>query len=80
MDESQFETHPYALGGECFSNGGSKSDNPFPTDSAEFERWDRGFYSAAAESFDAHSCSSNSEWIGAEKFCSVCGRKTDELE
>ncbi|MBW3808180.1 hypothetical protein GL273_20700 [Aeromonas jandaei] len=80
MAEYQLDADPYAQGGDCFINGGVHSENPYPVDSAEFARWVRGFYAAAAESADAHSCETNSEWSGAEKFCTVCGRKTDELE
>lgn len=36
--------------------------------------------SEIAEDADHHSCGENSEWAGTEKFCTVCGRKTGELE
>lgn len=33
-----------------------------------------------AENADHHSCGTHSEWGGSEKLCTVCGRKTGELE
>lgn len=80
MDEHSFETDPHTFGWDCFFNGGSESDNPHLAESADFKRWLRGFHEAAAESADAHSCGAHAEWVGAEKFCMVCGKKTDEME
>jgi hypothetical protein len=76
----QESTNPHYQGALAFEAGKNEADNPYPADTADNYSWGVGFRSAMAEHYDQHSCGANSEWAGDEKFCSVCGAKTDERE
>lgn len=70
----------YYQGAQCFNTNGQAADNPYSSGSVEFQRWEKGFYSAAAEDFNDHRCGADASWTGSEKFCEVCGKKLGELE
>lgn len=78
--EKQERPNPNYQGALAFEAGKNEVDNPYPADTAENCSWGVGFRSAMAEHYDQHPCGANSEWAGDEKFCSVCGAKTDERE
>lgn len=79
MDKQELP-NPHYQGALAFDAGKNEVDNPYPADTAENYSWGIGFRSAMAEKYDQHSCGANAQWAGDEKFCSVCGAKTDERE
>lgn len=79
MDEQALQD-PHYQGAQCFFAKGKMADNPYTRGTAEFQSWERGYYSAAAEDFDDHRCGSDASWADSEKFCNVCGKKVGELE
>lgn len=79
MDQQALQD-PYYQGSECFFAKGKMADNPYSNETAEFQRWELGYHSAAAETFDEHSCGADASWADSEKFCNVCGKKVYELE
>ncbi|WP_445769413.1 hypothetical protein [Rheinheimera sp.] len=76
----QLQQDPHHQGDQCFFARGQMADNPYVSGTAEFQSWERGYYSAAAEDFDDHRCGADATWVDSEKFCNVCGKKVDELE
>lgn len=79
MDELN-STNPHYQGALAFFADKKETDNPYQAETAENYSWGLGYRSAMAENYDQHSCGENSKWAGDEKFCSVCGAKTDERE
>lgn len=78
--EKQESPNPHYQGALAFDAGKNEVDNPYPAETVENLSWGIGFRSAMAEKYDQHSCGAHSEWAGDEKFCSICGAKTDERE